>query len=203
MKKESFDEKAATWDDEPRRVQMAQTLFSAIEQAVSLRGDAVALDYGCGTGLLSLPLATRVSRVIAVDLSEGMLKVLNRKARDGGIDTIETLQADFSTDPIPADAVDLIASAMALHHVADTQTLLQSFFDLLASGGTVALADLDSEDGSFHGSMEGIPHTGFDRDSLGTQLAACGFDSIQFTTATHIEKNDRDYPVFLVTARKP
>jgi len=203
MKKESFDEKASTWDDEPRRVQMAQTLFSAIEQAVPLRADATALDYGCGTGLLTLPLAARVSRVTAVDTSSGMLEVLDRKARSRGLDHIKSLQADFSTDPLPSGSYDLILTAMALHHVVDTEGLLRNFFSLLGSEGWLAIADLDSEDGSFHSHPDGIPHLGFDRHALTTQLADGGFKGIQFTTATRVEKNGKTYPVFLVTAHKP
>jgi ubiquinone/menaquinone biosynthesis C-methylase UbiE len=203
MMNESFDEKAKTWDEEPRRVQLGQTLFSAIEKAVPFHADTTALDYGCGTGLLTLPLAARVRHITAVDTSTGMLAVLERKAQAGGLDNIQGLRADFSTDPLPSEPVDLITSAMALHHIADTEALLLTFFQLLTPGGRLALADLDREDGSFHGSMDGIPHAGFDRDTLSGQLTAAGFAGIQFTTATRIEKNNRTYPVFLVTAQKP
>jgi 2-polyprenyl-3-methyl-5-hydroxy-6-metoxy-1,4-benzoquinol methylase len=45
---------------------------------------------------------------------------------------------------------DLIMSAMALHHVKDTSTLINSFYEHLKPGAKAALADLDKEDGSFH-----------------------------------------------------
>ena len=200
--KESFDEKSKTWDDEPRRVRQAQAIYSAIEKGVPLQAGSNALDYGCGTGLLTLPLAKRVGRVTAVDSPAGMLEVLMQKAQAGGLGNIGSLRADFTSDPLPPESYDLITSAMSLHHVADTATLLRKFFRLLAPGGTLALADLDSEDGSFHGSMDGIPHAGFDRDALSGQLTTAGFTEIQFTTVTSIEKNERTYPVFLVTALK-
>jgi len=203
MMNESFDEKAKTWDEEPRRGRLTQAIFSAIENAVPLQANETALDYGCGTGLLTLPLAARVHRVTAVDTSAGMLEILNRKAQAGGLDNIESLHANFSTDPLPSAPVNLITSAMTLHHVVDTEALLLTFFQLLTPGGRLALADLDTEDGTFHGETEGIPHMGFDRGKLTEQLAACGFEEISFTTVTQIEKNKKAYPVFLVTARKP
>ena len=72
----SFDERAQTWDEQPRRVQLARDIFAALERQVPLQRDWAALDYGCGTGLLTLALAPRVRRILAVDSSQGMLAVL-------------------------------------------------------------------------------------------------------------------------------
>lgn len=198
----SFDERAQTWDEQPRRVQLARDIFAALERQVPLQRDWAALDYGCGTGLLTLALAPRVRRILAVDSSQGMLDVLAKKAAAGGFSHIEPLRADFSQDPLPPGPCDLVASAMTLHHVADVAALLRKFFALLAPGGFLALADLDQEDGTFHASSEGIHHFGFGRDAFAEQLAAAGFEHIRFTTAARVAKS-RDYPVFLATARKP
>jgi ubiquinone/menaquinone biosynthesis C-methylase UbiE len=199
----SFDTRAKTWDEEPRRVKLAADIFAALEKQIPLQRDWTAIDYGAGTGLLTLALAGRVRRVLAVDSSAGMLAVLAQKANAGGFGRVETLLADFSKDPLPAGAFDLVASAMTLHHVADTEALFLKFFVLLAPGGHLALADLDAEDGTFHADNSGIPHFGFERAALSRQLAAAGFAGIHFTTATRIEKNSRTYSIFLATARKP
>ena len=198
----SFDIRAQTWDEEPRRVKLAADIFAALEQAVPLRAEWTALDYGAGTGLLALALAARVRRVLAVDSSAGMLAVLAQKARAGGCENVETLHADFSKDPLPPGPLDLVASAMTLHHVADVAGLLRTFFALLAPGGQIALADLDAEDGTFHATREDIHHFGFDREAFAAQLAAAGFVDVHFDTAARIAKA-RDYSVFLATARKP
>ncbi len=198
----SFDERAKTWDEQPRRVQLANDIFAALERQVPLQRDWTVLDYGCGTGLLALALVPRVRRVVAVDSSPGMLGVLGQKARAARLSNVEPLLADFSKDPLPAGPFDLIASAMTLHHVADVAALLLKFFALLAPGGFLALADLDAEDGSFHGHTDGIFHFGFGRGAFTNQLAAAGFEKIQFTTAARIAKA-RGYSIFLATARKP
>ena len=199
----SFDARAQTWDDDPRRRKLAASIFAALAQAVPLRAEWTALDYGAGTGLLALALAARVRRVLAVDSSAGMLAVLAEKARAGGAN-VETLHADFAQDPLPAGPFDLVASAMTLHHVADVDGLLRKFFALLAPGGRVALADLDAEDGSFHGAnAAGVHHLGFDRAALARQLADAGFADVRFSDAARNEKNGRTYTVFLTAARKP
>ena len=200
----SFDVRAQTWDEEPRRVKLAADIFAALEQAVPLRAEWTALDYGAGTGLLALALAARVRRVLAVDSSAGMLAVLAQKARAGGCANVETLHADFSKDPLPPGPLDLVASAMTLHHVADVAGLLRTFFALLAPSGRIALADLDAEDGSFHGAnAPGVHHLGFDRAALARLLAAAGFIDVRFSDAARNEKNGRVYAVFLAAARKP
>ena len=61
--------------------------------------------------------------------------------------------------------------------------------------------ELDREDGSFHG--EGFDgHHGFARDDLGTRLRGAGFTDVAFQDCHFVEKNGRDYPMFLVTATR-
>ncbi len=200
----SFDARAQTWDDDPRRRYLAAGIFAALEQTVPLRADMAALDYGAGTGLLTLALAARVRRVLAVDSSAGMLAVLANKAQAAGQAHVETLHADFTKAPLPAGPFDLVASAMTLHHVADVDALLRNFHTLLAPGGRIALADLDAEDGSFHGAnAAGVYHLGFDRAALERKLLDAGFVDARCADAVRNEKNGRTYTVFLATARKP
>ena len=199
----SFDARARTWDDDPGRRQLAADLFAALERQLPLQRDWHVLDYGAGTGLLTLALAPRVRRITAVDSSAGMLAVLDQKARDSGCTNVETLHADFSRDAPPPGPFDLIVSAMTLHHVSDPESLFRQFYALLAPGGAFAALDLDTEDGSFHGATADIPHFGFDRDALARQLAAAGFANIRFTTAARIVRSARAYPVFLAAARRP
>ena len=199
----SFDERAKTWDAEPRRLQLAADICAALERHIPLRADWAALDYGAGTGLLTLALAPRVRRILAVDSSPGMLDVLGQKAKTAGFRNVEILRADFAMDPLPNGPFDLIASAMTLHHVAEVELLFRNFCEILAPGGHLALADLDAEDGSFHGHSHGVYHFGFDRVVLAQQLAAAGFQGIRFDTAARTAKNDRAYTIFLAAARKP
>ena len=121
------------------------------------------------------------------------------------LDTLRNLEAmhvDILATSLPHQ-VDLIVSAMAMHHVEDTNRLLRAFAEHLGPGGRVALADLDSEDGSFHPpDTEGVYHRGFDRDALREKLEAHGFADIEFATAVEVDRDSKRYPVFLVTATR-
>ena len=195
-----FQHKAGDWDSRPAPAQISAGVGRTLLERVTLRDDMTVMDFGAGTGLICAHVAPHVGRVYAVDVSAAMLKQLAAKPELEG--KVEPIHADILATPLPHQ-VDLIVSAMAMHHVEDTRRLLQAFADHLAPGGRVALADLDSEDGSFHPpDTEGVYHLGFDRDVLRKQLEACGFSEIEFTTAVEVDRDEKRYPVFLVTATR-
>ena len=203
--KRDFDAEAATWDEEPRRVRLAGDLFRAINGAALCSPAMDALDFGCGTGLVTLQLAACVRSVTAVDSSRGMLEVLARKARASAAENVRVRHLDLDAGDTVEGAHDLIVSTMTLHHVRDVERLLGQFYRALRPGGRLCLADLDLEDGAFHGNNDGVFHLGFDRDQLTRWLEAAGFSQVEITTAAEVVKpvadgNLRAFPIFLATA---
>ena len=198
-----FDQAAATWDEQPRRVRLARAVADEIARQIHLSHDMNVLDFGCGTGLLTLALQPLVRSVTGADASSGMLDVLRQKVQAQGFANVETILLDPEV-PLSLDArFHLIVSSMALHHVANLAPLFSRFHKQLEPGGRVALADLDREDGSFHEDTRDVYHLGFERSELRTLLAAAGFVGLDVTTATMTRKENRDYPVFLITGRRP
>ena len=202
-----FDTAAATWDEEPRRVKLAEDTAAAIAGMVPLSKTMTAMDYGCGTGLLTLLIQPHVGRIIGADSSKGMLEVLERKVRNLGLGNVGTLLIDTGAEGPAEERVDLLTCHMTLHHVGDIPRLFQRFHEMLLSGGILCLSDLDEEDGSFHSDSTGVFSWGFDREDLRTLLADAGFTDTRDTTASVIQKisdsGERAYPVFLITTRKP
>lgn len=195
-----FREKAADWDTLPLPQQISQGVVRALRSRVSLSPDMTVMDFGAGTGLLSGALAPEVRHLHAVDVSASMLAQLT--AKEALRDKVTAHCHDLTATPL-ALKVDLVVSAMAMHHVADTSSLLRALHACLRDGGRLALADLDAEDGTFHPpGTEGVFHAGFAREALAQELAAAGFDDVAFDTATVVQKEDRPYPIFLVTARR-
>lgn len=202
-----FDAIARSWDEKPGRTQLARAVADAVRDTVAPRGDESAMELGAGTGLITALLAPSLGEVLAVDSSAGMLNVLRGKAEQLGLDNVKALEADLSKS-IPAGPFDLIFSSMTLHHIEDVAGLIRRLADSLASGGSLALADLEREDGSFHGDKPGIAHNGFDTDVFRRWLTEAGLVDVQLRQAHVVEKRDEDgarraYPVFLATARKP
>ena len=164
-----FDQAAATWDDKPTRKELMRAVVDAIIHQVHLTPQMKVLDYGCGTGLVSILLAELVGTIDAADSSEGMLEVLRRKLDQTGLKTIQAIRLDLEHDPLPDDRYDLIVAVAVLHHVADTERMLRKFHALLHPGGVLCIADLDTEPRLFHDeeAAETVHHFGFDR--AGTQ----------------------------------
>jgi cyclopropane fatty-acyl-phospholipid synthase-like methyltransferase len=197
-----FDQEAANWDADAGRHQLAAAVADAIIRQVPLTPEMDALDFGCGTGLVTLALAAHVRSVTGADTSSGMLGVLEGKVRERGLTSVKTRLLRPDEGYALAGEFDLIASSMTLHHVHETARLLARFRQHLRAGGWLALADLDREDGTFHdpGTTD-VFHQGFDRASLRGMLEALGFERLADTTAFVRRRNGRDYPVFLISGR--
>lgn len=200
-----FDSKARQWDDNPVFLERGLKIADAVRKAVPLHRDMNALDYGCGTGLLSFPLKDELGAILLADSSRGMLEVVTEKITAQGVTNMTPMKLDLLTDPAPAQNFDLIVTAMTLHHVPDTDHILRVFHDLLNPGGYLCIADLDQEDGTFHGPEVDVHH-GFDQADLGRRTAQAGFADVQFQTVFTITKEretgTQDYPVFLMTAQR-
>lgn len=200
-----FDAKARQWDENPVFQERGLRIAQAIRQDVPLSPRMRVLDYGCGTGLLSFPLKDELGAILMADSSAGMLEVLAGKIAAQGVTNMTPVKLDLLADPLPAERFDLIATSMTLHHVPDTGHILRIFHDLLQPGGYLCIADLDREDGSFHG-IEVDVHHGFDRADMGRRAEQAGFSDVRFQTVFSIAKErdgiTRDYPVFLMTARR-
>ena len=198
----SFDSRAATWDS-PERADRAIAVASAIRAAVPVNRATRALEFGAGTGLLGMALAPHVGSLVLADASTGMLEVAAGKLADAGLDHVEVLRHRLLVDPLPAERFDLVCSLTALHHVLDTDSALSALRAILAPGGHLAVADLDTEDGTFHSDPAAPVLHGYDRADLGSRAVAAGFEPPVFSTVWEIAKNGRTYPLFLMVARRP
>lgn len=201
-----FDAQAATWDEQPRHLERAQAVAAAIRDAIPLDPALTALEYGAGTGLVSVQLADDLGPITLADSSPGMIETAAARIARTGDTTTRAVCLDLVHDDPPASQYDVIYSVMALHHVSDVPKVLGALHGLTRPDGWLALADLDAEDGSFHHGMDFDGHHGFDRDHLGAMLTAAGFRDVAFSTCYEQVRQDddgvsRSFPVFLAVAR--
>jgi predicted TPR repeat methyltransferase len=193
-----FDEKAATWDTDPAKVERAAAVARAIAATVALDPSMRMLEYGAGTGLVTEALRDAVGPVTLADTSRGMREVMQAKVDAGALVDARVWALDLATEAAPDEEFDLIVTVMTLHHIPDLARVLAGFSDLLAPGGHLCVADLEKEDGSFHGAdFDG--HHGFERSALEADLRAAGFTEVTFAKCCDLVRDGVTYPVFLAT----
>lgn len=202
-----FDKKAASWDENPGRVRLASDIAGAILGEKILAADMNVLEFGCGTGLLTLKLSPLVGSVTGVDTSPGMLGVLQAKIKEQGSTNIKTQLLDPAPGGVLDGCYDAVISSMTLHHVKEIAPLFAQFHSVTAPGGYVFLADLDSDEGKFHGENHTVFHDGFDRQMLEKILSEAGFSDVRDKTAAIVERPLDDgavqtFSIFLITCRK-
>ncbi|QUO46659.1 MULTISPECIES: class I SAM-dependent methyltransferase [Halorubrum] len=117
---ERFSEKAAAYDDS--KSDEYHACASLVIDHAAPEADDVVLDLGAGTGAIALEVAADAERVLARDISEGMMEEGRRKAEERGLDNVEFAYGEFRDPGLdPDQRVDVVTSNFALHHLADDE----------------------------------------------------------------------------------
>ena len=200
MNTDFFAKKAGTYEQNPNRVDNVENIARAIIAAVDLDRSMTIMDFGSGTGLLLERVAPYVGKISAVDVSPSMNAQLLAKTETLPCE-LEMLQLDLEQSDLDRK-FDGIISSMTMHHIKDVPAMFSKFHNMLDDGGFVAIADIDTEDGSFHSEDTGVHHLGFDRDEFADAASSAGFHDVTVTSASVVHKPQGDYPVFLLSAFK-
>jgi ubiquinone/menaquinone biosynthesis C-methylase UbiE len=207
IERRDFDREASTWDEVPARVKLASDVAAAVSDEIVLTSNMDVLDFGCGTGLLTLKLQPAVHSITGIDSSQGMIDVLKAKICKQNLSNVRTRYLDTERGDILEGTYHLIVSGMTLHHVKEIRPLFDQFYRILAPSGYLCIADLDPDAGRFHDGNDGVFHFGFDRALLRQDFMEAGFEDIRDRTAAELMKPDsegvmRPFTVFLMTGRK-
>ena len=165
--KHDFNHKAETFDS-PKNIFLANLVCQAVEKQIDLLSDKEILDFGGGTGLLTLPLAKQAKSVTLVDISEKMLEQARLKAEQQDIKNIQFLEQDLLKNPMEQE-FDLIVVSRVLHHMPDLDEALSLFHQHLKEDGQLLLADFTKTEANHHG---------FDLAELEKQLIEHGFSYV-------------------------
>lgn len=200
-----FDQKAAGWDKNQMHWDRSEAIAGEIRRKIPLNSQMNALEYGAGTGMASFMLKDDLREITLMDNSAEMVKVMKEKITGSKVKNLKALNFDLEKDDYTREKFDLIFTQMVLHHVADVDKIIERFSKLLKKGGYLAIADLYTEDGLFHGdSFKG--HNGFDPEQLSVKIRNFGLNVLSHGECFRIdrmisENQSRQFPVFLLIAR--
>jgi SAM-dependent methyltransferase len=139
-----WDAEAQAFDDAPdhglRDPQVRRAWAELLLPLVGTTGRRVA-DLGCGTGTLSMLLATEGGHVVTgVDFSPEMVRRANEKAA-GVVPKPTFIEADAATPPFDAGTFDVVLSRHVLWAMPEPAVALQNWLDLLTPTGVLILVE--------------------------------------------------------------
>jgi len=130
-------------------------------------------DLGCGTGALTVALAPRVARVLAVDRSPAMLLAARRRTE--GLANVELHEADLARLPLAAASCDAALLVLVLAYQDDPEPVLLEAHRILRPRGRLVVVDAARHADLGLRRRIGQVHAGFDPDELAGRLGAAGF----------------------------
>lgn len=179
MENNVFEELAKRYDTE-ERMELAKVIVKEVRPKLQNSKSKSLIDYGSGTGLVSLELTDLVDSILLVDSSKQMLEVAEAKISHRGISNAKVLYSDF-TQGTPELKADIVLMSLVLLHIPDTGKILQELFNILNHGGKLLIIDFDKNENINHPKV----HNGFSQEELKERLSEVGFQSIEMKTFYH------------------
>lgn len=201
-----FDKVAADWDKNRMHIDRSEAIAQKLLPFLEGRKAGTAMEFGAGTGLLSFLLKDKFNKIILLDSSREMVNTANVKISESGSKHMTAVFTDLEKDDYASEPFDVIYSQMVLHHVENVKAIFQKFYTLLKPEGMLAIADLYTEDGTFH--SDGFTgHNGFDPRELENSLQSAGFVNTSHQLCFTLTKETKDgmvknFPIFLLVAFK-
>jgi 2-polyprenyl-3-methyl-5-hydroxy-6-metoxy-1,4-benzoquinol methylase len=139
-------------------MQMARSPYPYIHGSAALVGDqlmgigyiikqmglpkgARVLEFGPGWGNTTLAMAKMGYQVLAIDIEQNFVDLIQERARMERIDSLEVRHGDFlDIEALPANAFDAVLFFECFHHCSDHQRLVAAFDRVLKPGGQVCMA---------------------------------------------------------------
>ncbi|ETI70429.1 hypothetical protein BAVI_02664, partial [Neobacillus vireti LMG 21834] len=141
MENNVFEQLAKRYDTEDR-IKLAKVIAKEVRLELRNSKSKSLIDYGSGTGLISLELTDLVDSILLVDSSKQMLEVAKVKISQQGITNAKVLYSDF-TQETPELKADVVLLSLVLLHIPDTKKILQELFNILTHGGKLLIIDFD------------------------------------------------------------
>jgi ubiquinone/menaquinone biosynthesis C-methylase UbiE len=144
---------APEWIERLERPERVKSLrIDEIISKLDLKPGQVVADLGAGSGLFAFPLAKAVGptgKVYAVDIDQGFLDYMNKKAADQHVTNVVPTLGKFTDPSLPQkDMLDLGFFHDVLHHIEDRAGYLKSLAPYVKKTGRIVIIDLDPATGT-------------------------------------------------------
>lgn len=197
MNENVFNNMANNYDTDSRK-QLSDIIRLEISKYIPDNcSNSILLDYGGGTGLVSLPIAEIFKNVIIADTSKSMLEVALSKINSGNISNASVSLVD---DTILLPNADIVIISLVLIHIPNTGAILKKIYEILNPNGKIIIVDFDKNEKVNHPKV----HNGFQHKELKSILEKEEFKNItieNFYSANNLFMKE-DATLFIAQAEK-
>ncbi|WP_031497692.1 metalloregulator ArsR/SmtB family transcription factor [Bryobacter aggregatus] len=160
------------------------------------------VDVGAGEGTISLLLAQRAERVVAIDNSEQMIAYGQEAAAKAGVKNLEYRLGDLEEIPLEDGSMDLAVFSQSLHHAIHPHAALKEAYRVLRPGGKLMILDLNRHGYEEARELYADVWLGFSQVELAEMLKKARFKNLDLAVV-HREAEAPFFETILVTADKP
>jgi len=137
-------ERAKLYDNQMKAFRNFTEESKILIDLLNITNNSNIIDFGCGTGELTVELAKACKNIYAIDVSECMLNILKEKAEYQNINNIKYFNSGFLTYNHEDNPVDIVLTKGALHHLPDfwKTVALKRIYDFIKPNGILFLSDV-------------------------------------------------------------
>jgi len=193
--------------DTQYRIDRAQIIADTIKKELNLPEMTNVMEFGCGTGLITLNLLDSLQAITLVDSSKGMLTVLKDKINKINSNKQISIYNDINSYELLIESFDCIFSSMVLHHISNIPKYCNRFFQLIKQNGFLCVIDLSPVDKMFHkNEIDFTGYNGFNSKDLSIEIQKHGFIELVnkeiYSNSKIIEDKKIKYSLFMLILQK-
>ncbi|MBP2099386.1 class I SAM-dependent methyltransferase [Enterococcus rivorum] len=193
-------EAMATKYDSLERIEMSKIIANEIRNHIVSGKEKIAIDYGCGTGLVGLELYNEFHSLLFVDAAKNMITLVQQKIKNNQIKNATALCLDLESSMVPNFSGDYLLLVQVLLHVQDIEPFLRNLYEHLNNNGQILIVDFNYTESIISDKV----HNGFKQENLMEIMEEIGFAEIKVKTFYHGKNNfmNQDASLFLLDAKK-